>query len=386
MPKDTILVSLSTDNTNTETFKEIIRFTEGFDILNPTDKRRPDLLILELGDKVEAQFALIESLLEKKAVGEIFLTSDKVDPGLLRRAMRLGVKEFFPQPIPVEEVKHALEGFRLRHTPSTSGVDDEQSCKILHVTGSKGGVGTTTAAVNLAVNLAKRKSRPSVVLVDMNFVSGEIPVFLDIHPKYHWGEISRNIDRLDNTFLASVMTKHSSGLDVLASPHSLSGNERATPEIARHILMLLKEIYRFIVVDTGHSTDETSLAILEMADHLLLLCILSLPCLANTRKLLHSYKELGYPKEHINVIANRCLKKSDIALKDAEEAIGQDFFFVLPNDYYTTMTAINLGKPLIDLAPKAEISNALKRLTDTLIPPDRQKASKGRQFLRFLKR
>ncbi len=100
--------------------------------------------------------------------------------------------------------------------------------------GSKGGVGTTTVSVNLAVALSNSK-RHSVALLDMNTVFGEIPLFLEIQPKFHWGEITKNIDRLDDTFLMNVLSKHSSGVHILPSPAYLNGHQSPTPEIMERL-------------------------------------------------------------------------------------------------------------------------------------------------------
>ena len=130
---------------------------------------------------------------------------------MLRQAMRIGVKEFFPQPIAEEEVRQALKSFRERYNPLLrTGV--EKPCQVIDLIGCKGGIGTTSIAVNLAMELSRRKGGPSVALVDMNMLFGEISAFLDLKPSYHWGEISRNVERMDATFLSSIMTVHPSGI------------------------------------------------------------------------------------------------------------------------------------------------------------------------------
>ena len=89
--------------------------------------------------------------------------------------------------------------------------------------GSKGGVGTTTIAVNLATSLHELKGSPSVVLVDMNPLLGEIPLFLNIKASFDWGELVKNINRVDSTFLMSILAKHTSGIYVLPAATALDG-------------------------------------------------------------------------------------------------------------------------------------------------------------------
>ena len=81
---------------------------DGFTIIDPVDKRTPNLLILEIGESAQKEMDNVEELLSRKLTGEIFLTSDYADTNLLKKAMRIGVNEYFSQPIDKDEVIHAL--------------------------------------------------------------------------------------------------------------------------------------------------------------------------------------------------------------------------------------------------------------------------------------
>ena len=232
-------------------------------------------------------------------------------------------------------------------------------------------MGTTTVAVNLAVAYSNRKQPLSVALLDMNTIFGEIPLFLEISPKFHWGEITKNIERLDNTFLMNVLTRHSSGVHVLPSPAYLNGHHQPTPSIMQRLLGLMRQLFDVVIIDGGQSLNDAALKGMQMSDAVLLVSTLSLPCLSNTNKLLRSFTDLGYiQKERIKVILNRYMKKNEIALEDAEAGIGQSVFFSIPNDYKTTMAAINSGKPLSELAPQSPIAGSIIELAEKLIPTE----------------
>ena len=292
------------------------------------------------------------------------------------QAMRIGVKEFISQPISENEVRQALEGFRKRQSRSVKPRPHKNG-KIISIFGSKGGVGATTVAVNLAVSMAQNDADCSVTLLDMNTLFGEIPLFLEMSPKFHWGEITKNIERLDNTFLSNILTDHPSGIKLLPSPAYLNGHVRPTPAIMTRLLSLMRQMFDYIIVDGGQSTDDTSLKVLEISDTLLLITILSLPCLANTNKLLKSFTDLGYVRsENIKVVLNRRMKKGEISLKDAETGIGKELYWTIPNDFGTTMEAINNGKPLLDIAPKARVTKNIFDLANSLSIPKEEKSKK----------
>jgi pilus assembly protein CpaE len=335
-----------------------------------------------LGDDTEKDFQVINSLIDVDAIGEVFYTSRHSDPAVLVQAMRTGAKEFFSQPIKEQDVRQALEKLRERRD-KTRIKKPVKIGQIIELLGSKGGVGTTTVAVNLAVSLAEMKAAHSVALIDRNMLFGEVPLFLEIKPNYHWGEITKNISRLDSTFLMNILSKHSSGVYVLPSPASLNGHDPATPEIMEHLLSLMQRMFDFVVIDGGQSLDETSLKILQMSDIVLLVSILSLPCLSNTKKLLKSFHSLSYPsRERIKVIINRHLKSPEISVKDSEAAIDQKIFWTIPNDYRRTLSAINQGKPLSELASKAPITKSVRELAYTLSSRGEKKKEKGWRFLK----
>ncbi|MDL1979566.1 MAG: AAA family ATPase [Deltaproteobacteria bacterium] len=361
---------------------EIIRSTQGMQFQKPQDTRGADLLIFELGDDTENEFQHIRSLLNSDAVAEVFLISENSDPEVLLQAIKTGAKEFFLLPLKEEEVQQALEKFKKKRKRANRSKDAPEIGQIITVIGSKGGIGTTTTAVNLAVTLAQKKNVQSVALIDMNMLFGEIPLFLELKPSYHWGEITKNISRLDSTFLMNILSKHSSGVHVLPSPGSLNGSESAAPEMMGHLIGFMQGLFDFVVIDGGQSIDEISLKILKMSDSILLMSLLSLPCLSNTNKFLKSFSDIeSLPEERIRIVINRYLKKSEISLKDAEESINKKIFWTIPNDYGTTVSAINNGKPLYEIAPRAPITRNLKNLADTFVQKEENQKTKWWNFL-----
>jgi pilus assembly protein CpaE len=339
--------------------------------------RRPDLVIYELGDDTERDFQVLQSLMNSDALGEVFLTSDRTDSQLLLKAMRMGVKEFLLQPLNEQDVRQALAGFKVRSQQASGHTVPGKLGRIISIMGSKGGVGTTTVAVNLAVSLAETKAKQSVALVDLNAVVGEIPLFLAVRPSYHWGEIMQNIGRLDSAFLMNIMVRHGSGLYVLPSPSKLNGYPVATPDTMQRVLNVLRDMFDVVVIDGGQSMDSAYLKVIEMSDALLIISILSLPCLHNTHNLLQSLKGLSIlPQDRMRVVINRYLKKSDVSIPEAEESIKQEIFWSIPNDYKATMSAINQGKPLSQVVSKAPVTRSIREMANYLVREDNEDTTK----------
>jgi pilus assembly protein CpaE len=347
-------------------------------------KERPDLLIYELVEASDEEFKLLQYFIENNTVGEIFVTSQKQDTEILLKAMRAGTKEFFPQPLNPQEVRTALEKF-IKRRDQTKITDLPHNGRIIHVMGAKGGVGTTTIAVNLAMILADVKKAGSVALVDLNTVFGEIPLFLSVKPKYHWGHISSNLNRLDRTFLINAMAKHSTGVHILPSPSYLNGHPPVTADNMEQLLDMMQKNFDFIIVDGGQSLDGPALKAIEMSENTLLITLLSLPCLTNTKNVLKSLSGMKtFQEDRLGLVVNRYLKKSDLSIKEAEESVRNEIFWNIPNDYKTTMSAINRGIPLYNLSPKASITKNLVSLADVFLDED-QKANKAKRWRLFSK-
>lgn len=341
--------------------EKIIFSIPGFRI--ETNELNPcDLLIYEItGDDPESQFSFINQASASGRAGTVFLVSSVVDADILIQALKLGAREFFRLPLNTDDVKKALLKFQAeRPQPSKRAMaEPEKEGTIIYLLGSKGGVGTTTVSVNLAVSLQGADARKSVALVDMNLLFGDIPLFLGMEsPLFDWAEVARNISRLDGTFLMGVLHKHKSGLHVLPSPTSIFEAFSGGPEIITKLLALMRTIFDFVIIDGGQNLGDMSKAIMKLADRVIIVTLLNLPCLVNVKRLRETFRNLGYPSDdRVSIIGNRVHKKSgNISIEDAERSLKKKITWTIPNDFQNTMSAINLGKTLSDIAPGSEIN------------------------------
>jgi pilus assembly protein CpaE len=347
---------------------EIISSINGVRLQDPMDESPCDIFFMEVEDEPEKAFFLIQRMQSTGKADHFFLTSRNASPDVLIRAIKMGVKEFFTQPIHREDVRAAIlkiKNEKLRADSKDEEIDKKG--KIINVFGTKGGIGTTTVAVNLASSLAALENAPSVVLVDLNLHFGDVPLFLGMEPVFDWVDVIKNISRLDKTYLTSILLKHQTGISVLPAPASFSDEYPINQQNLEELFKAMQHIFDYIVVDNGQSFDSIAKTVIRISDMLLLVTLLSLPCLINTRKLQSTLRHLGYPSEEsIMVIANRFVKNSDISLKDGEKSINKKYFCAIPNDYDTTMRAINLGKPLRMMDRGSEISSKFAELASAI--------------------
>jgi pilus assembly protein CpaE len=210
----------------------------------------------------------------------------------------------------------------------------------------------------------------SVALVDLDLCLGDADVCLDTIPDYSLVDVAQNVSRLDFNLLKRSLTKHSSGLYLLPRPVQLEDVKLINPEDFQRVMGLLKATFTHLVIDTSKSFTPIDMVALQMADHVLLVTQLDLPCLRNIVRLMLSFERIDGLKEKVKVVVNRSgLNNGQISLKKAQETIGTDVYWQLPNDYRTMVEVRNNGVPLIDQAPKAAITQSINMLAHALSHP-----------------
>ncbi len=338
-----------------------------------------DILFLEIGNGQKKELQLVQELKASGINRDVFYTSSNKDPEILIEAIRTGIKGFFPQPINKDQVRNAMMEI-MREKEDKEGVHQGE---IITVFGSKGGVGTTTLAANLAVSLATTENSPTVALIDMKPIFGEISMLLNVDTHFSWIDVTNNISRLDTTYLMSVLTKHSTGVYVLPSPVELSDDHANNPHphALATLMRLMQTIFDFIIVDNGQSFDDTSREIMKTSGAVLLVSELSLPCIINVKRLLDTFKRCGFPEdEKIGIVLNRYEKNSEISIKEAGKSINKKIMFSIPNEYAIAINAINQGKPFCEWPHVTEISKKYKELANIFLVSDKEKRSKKKSF------
>ncbi len=344
------------------------------------------LSILALGADPAADMALAARLSGQGVAGQgvagqsacppVVLAGPAPAPEVLLAAMRAGITEYLPEPVAEADLRAALERLQDRRRPPaaltqhvTQAGTPAQAGRIVLVLGAKGGIGTTTVAVNLADALTRQGSGRTALL-DLAQPQGETPIFLDLEHTYTWADVAANIERLDATYLESVMARHHSGLAVLPAP-DFCAEASLEPVVLRQILELLRRSYAQVVVDlgtgagTGHG--EAILEALDMADDVLLVLDLSLPCLARAKRFLEAVRATQ-PQllPRLRLVANRKTSESDIGTAEAEGILQQPIAWAVVNDYQTALSAINQGKTLAEADPRSAMAKGLAAMARSL--------------------
>ncbi len=324
----------------------------------------PDIGVVAIDSDPQKGLELVGQLGVVSPDCAVLVVSSSSDGGLILQALRAGAKEFLTQPVRIEDLLAALG--RIGQRRGGRGDKRNRGNQVIAVAGTIGGVGTTSLAVNLGCILA-REQQNSVALVDLDLCLGDADVFLDTIPDYTLVDVAQNVTRLDFTLLKRSLTKHSSGLYLLPRPVQLEDVGLITPDDLQRVIGLLKATFTHLVLDLSKAYTAIDLIALEMADRILLTTQLDLPCLRNVVRLMMSFDNMEDLADKVKIVVNRVgLDSGQITLKKAEETIGKEIFWQLPNDYRTMIEARNNGVPLIEGAPKAAVTQSLTALAKAL--------------------
>ena len=376
-----ITVSLDIRDENVRhDIETILASQKGFRLHTAVDAHAPQLIIIEMERDRAKTFDRVEQIFQQAPDAEVFLTAPQPDSNTLLEALRAGVKEFLPQPLQRDEVAQALARYQARYKASDNAAQAQGS--ILNVAGGKGGVGATTVAVNLAMSLQQAQANKRTVLVDLQPQFGDIALFLDLQPSYTMGDIAKNLTRLDSTFMTRVLTQHASGLPVLPSSQTYDDIGLLTPEVVTQTLTVLQGMFDYVVIDSGHAISEAMVTALTMSNKLLLVTTLTLPVLRHTKRFMELATRLEYPAEQIKIVVNRYnAKNTDISLEDVKSTLDIGAYWSIPNEFSTTVEAINKGKPLHISKKNSRINKSIHDLSVDLTTG----AKSGNIFTKFMR-
>jgi pilus assembly protein CpaE len=283
----------------------------------------------------------------------VVLVATTLEPQLMLEAMRAGVNECVSEPITAQAIEEAVRRVM------TDGASDKLG-RVFAFVGSKGGVGTTTLAVNTAATLA-RAAGSDVLLMDLHHGYGDAAIFLGVEPRFSVLDALENVHRVDEAFFSGLVEKTKVGIDLLGSSDRLiAGN--IDPQRMNALLEFAIHQYRYTVLDVPRS-DIAMLDVLESAELIVLVSSQELSALRSAGRLAHTLRA-RYGASHVKTVLNRFDQRGDIAHRDIERVIGDSVKHLLPSDYQVANEAMARGRPVV--LDQGRLSQAFRSLATDL--------------------
>jgi pilus assembly protein CpaE len=284
-----------------------------------------------------------------------------------RRAILLGARGFVAKPIVADELLGAVRQTIARRGMSAGAPEVGPALgRVIVFCGPKGGTGRTTLAINTALSLCQIPGN-SVVLVDADYAAPAIDVALNLTGQRDITDLLPKMTHLDSDLVAGVLATHESGLQVLLAPPPATLDRPLSLPQVQQVLVWLRRMFPWVIVDLGLPLDETAFAFLDGAD---LICMSVNPemiGLRNTRFMLDQLLAQGYPSDRIWPILNRAGLAGGLSLLELEGWLGTKIRYQIPNDQTLATDTVNRGVPMALSYRRSPVARACRGLARELM-------------------
>lgn len=345
------------DDQNVQRLLRVTLKQEGFEVVVAGDgteglrlwaSEAPGLILLDVNlpkvDGYQVATRIRESEDASTHVPIIMLTAEK-DVSQKVRGLRAGADDYLVKPFHQAELLARMKSLLSRFSakgPTSAGT--APLGKLLAFYGAKGGVGTTTIAINTAIALHAEQDR-RVVLVDGVLQFGDHRVFLDLgNDRKSISELS-SVHTIDSDLMESVLVHHDSGIDLLLAPPNPEEGDRVTEAQMVQILDVLRTMYDYVIVDVEKRLGDLTLSILDHADQIFIVMTADLSCLKNVRLALEALARIGYEGSKVKLLLNRSNAFTGISVQAAEGVLKRTFEHKITNEYRVAISAQNSGTP-----------------------------------------
>ncbi len=356
---------------NTETAAEFLEYARAAEYAENNEC----IAVIDISDNEQKAIETIAEINKNNHNVKIIAISNKTTTETIIKTMRAGAKEFITKPVTKTQFINTIKEL----SASSKALAGDNSCKIISTFSNKGGIGKTSVAVNLAVEIAEM-TKEKTALIDLNLQLGDVSTFLDLTPSFDVCYVVNNLANIDKTNITNALTRYkNTSLYVIADPINIENSKEITSEQIKALILELKKTFSYIIIDVGTNIDAKTITALDMSDLILLCAIVNLPAVRNIQRCMNLFKKLNYPQEKIKLVLNRYMENEEIKTTDIEEVVNQKVFWKIPNNYLTMMSAINKGVPVNLINPEANISvnfrDFASKVTDYLITQNIKKNS-----------
>jgi len=333
-------------------------------VLQDLERHPEAALIIDLaGDSETALKALEKS---KQAAPDLYVIASNyhADGETVIATVRAGANDFLHQPFKRIEFREAMN--RLERAPRRSGAGASKLGRIYTFLGTKGGVGTTTVAVNFATVLAQRKQ--PTVLVDLDWVGNDVAMQLGAAPQNTLLEIAENLSRMDQALFEGFVTRDPLGFFLVSPPESLEHRGYFTEHMFREFSAFLVEKYESIVIDAGRAiSDEVVLGALQVSSSIFLVITQEFPTIRNAQRYISFLMRMGFNQDQIKIVVNQYMRRvnsSHATLEQIQQTLNQPVFYGIASSA-AVLSAINRARPLVaDRQSAGELDRAFRAFVD----------------------
>ena len=333
-------------------------------VLQDLERHPEAALILDIGGDPAEGFRILEKV--RAAAPDLYIIAANYsgDGESVIATIRAGANDFLTMPLRRTDFKDAIT--RLEKTPRRASSGTSKLGRIYSFLGTKGGVGTTSLAVNFASVLAQRKQQ--TVLIDLDAIGNDVAMQLGAAPQYTLQEVGENLSRMDQALFEGFVTRDPLGFFLVGPPDALEQRGYFSEAMFREFGTFLVEKYEAIVVDAGRSvSDEIVLGALQASSIIFLVVTQEFPSIRNAQRYIAYLMRMGFSQDQLRIVCNRYQKRNNpnyTSLEQIQQTLNQPVFYGIP-ETPAMLTAVNKARPLVaDRQTAPEYDKAFRAFVD----------------------
>lgn len=368
---------------NQENIRIIGEARNGKEVVDLVKELQPHVVLMDINMPEVDGLKATEILAKDYPNVQTVIMSIQSEQEYFRRAMKAGAKDFLVKPFSTSDLIDTIQNVFNRWVKDRPElVANETKAEILSFFSTKGGVGRTTLAVNLAVNLASRGKK--VLLIDASLQFGDVAITLNQAAKKTIYQIVESGADITLSEVEKNIVSHESGLDLLLAPKEPAFAEAVKSEHILKIIDLIRGVYQYIVFDLPPSITEKELAILDRSDLVLLVATLEISSLKNTKICLKTFTDINFDVSKIKLILNKEIPNVGIGKQDLEAGLAIPVYATVPMESEIAQRSLNHGEAFVLKSPASAISKSIIGMADRIVGP-RQQVETGKSAILKIK-
>jgi pilus assembly protein CpaE len=329
------------------------------------DAKPADVAMVLFNGTEDPSLAFLQYQSAQKPRPVLFALLKERSPLLMKRVLRAGADELLSLPLDSADATSAL----LKLSEARDRTARREGGRVCSLVSVVGGVGTTTIAANLGLALRYGMSK-RVALIDLDLQSGALAVSLNLEPEVTVMPLTRLEKKLDSIQLEAALTKHPSGIYLLAAPKRIEESEMVSQAAVASIIDMMRDMFDYVVIDCGSHVAENVVAAWDRSDYLFYVLNQSVTSVRCAWRFIDLFERLGLAQVEPRYLLNRFAVNHPITERQVQHTLGRTVFAKIPRDEKSLERAELSGKDLWQAAAGSPMVKALDELAHQMAPAE----------------